>query len=165
MTDQPGVWTGLALGLVLGLAWTVFLLVGAALFVTLPVFALIPTIMMAFLAPGLVMSAMVGCVAMGRFREGSERAPVPERGASNRQVLHDTVEQLLLAAAIWPAAAVMLGPDGPGVIMALGLGFSLMRLVFWVGYDRSGVLRALGFAGTFFPTIGAALWALARLAM
>ena len=37
------------------------------------------------------------------------------------------------AAAIWPAAAVLLGPAGPGVLMGLGVGFAWARRVCWAG--------------------------------
>ena len=39
--------------------WSVAVLAGAAVFVTIPIFALIPTSMTVFLAPGLVMMAMM----------------------------------------------------------------------------------------------------------
>ncbi|MEO0370695.1 MAG: MAPEG family protein [Pseudomonadota bacterium] len=152
------------LGAGIGLIWSVALLVGAALFVQIPVFALIPTIMTAYLAPGLVMMAMVMRVAMRRFFEaGSGMGSLSEAGELDRQVLQNTVEQLVLAAAIWPAAAVILGPAGPGVIIALGLGFGAARVLFWVGCHRSPLLRSVGFAGTFFPTVGVTFWALTAL--
>ena len=50
----------IAVGMAAGVVWAVAVLVGAAVFVELPVFALMPTIMTAFLAPGLVMLARVG---------------------------------------------------------------------------------------------------------
>ena len=56
-----------------------------------------------------------------------------------------------------PFVAVTLGG---AVAIALGLGFALMRLLFWVGYHRAPPLRGLGFAGSFYPTVVAAIWAL-----
>lgn len=156
------------LGAGLGLTWSVVLLVIAAVFVAIPVFALLPTIMTAFLAPGLVMAAMVARVAQRRYAEGDaetgpNRGMLSDAGEVDRRVLHNTTEQLVLAAAIWPAAAVLLGSSGPGVIIALGLGFAIARLAYWVGCHRGVILRAFGFSATFFPTLLVALWAVASL--
>lgn len=162
MTDQ----TRALIGGGLAILWSLALLTGAALFVTLPVFALIPTIMTAFLAPGLVMIMMVGRVAQRRFNESNNgQSPLSEGGEIDRSVLQNTMEQMVLAAAIWPAAAVVLGPYGPGVIVSLGVGFAFARLIFWVGYHRGLLLRAFGFGATFYPTVFVALWSLATLVL
>ena len=150
------------IGMAAGLLWAVAVLAGAALFVHLPVFALMPTIMTAFLAPGLVMAAMIGRLAQRRFFDdaiidGGELAGGAE---IDRRVLVNTTEQLVLALCIWPAAAVMLGAEGPGAIMVLGFAFALARVAFWIGYHRAPPLRAFGFAATFYPTVLVALWAL-----
>ena len=148
----------------MGLLWSVILLWGAATFVILPVFALIPTIMTAFLAPGLVILLMVARLAQRRFFDDDiiDGAPFkPGSGAEiDQRVLNNTVEQLVLALCLWPAAAVLLAGAGPGVIAALGLNFALMRLVFWGGYRRSPPMRSFGFAASFYPTILTAIWAL-----
>ena len=137
------------IGIGAGLVWAAALLGIAALFVRLPVFTLMPTIMAAFLAPGLVLAAMIGCRAVWQVG----------------QVVRDTVEQLVLAMAVWPAAAVMLGPEGPGAIATLGAGFALARLVFWLGCHRgAAALAYFGFFATFLPTVLVALWALLRVA-
>ncbi|WP_101067369.1 MAPEG family protein [Roseovarius salinarum] len=154
----------IAIGTAGGLVWAVALLVGAAAFVDLPVFTLMPTIMTAFLAPGLVMAAMIGRAAARRFFDPSliEGAmPLPgSAAATDQRVLANTVEQLMLALCVWPAAAVILGANGPGAIMTLGVGFALARLVFWWGCHASGPVRAFGFAATFLPTVLVAVWAL-----
>ena len=133
-----------------GLLWAIGLLWGAASYVSLPVFTVMPTIMTAFFAPGLVLMAMV-------VWQGA-------RGAQAAQgVVLETGLQLVLALAIWPAAAVLLGAEGPGVIVSLGLGFALAQLVFWVGGSLSPALRTFGFAATVCPTVLVALWALWRV--
>jgi len=156
----------IAIGMAAGAVWAVAVLAIAAGFVRLPVFALMPTIMTAFMAPGLVMAAMIGRIAQRRFlddraMDGGELAGAAE---IDRRVLANTVEQTVLAGAIWPAAAVMLGAEGPGVILVLGLGFAVTRLAFWAGYHRAPALRAFGFAASFYPTVLVALWALWRVA-
>ncbi|MDM8166448.1 MAPEG family protein [Roseovarius sp.] len=154
-----------AVGMAAGVAWAVAVLAGAVVFVTLPVFALMPTIMTAFLAPGLVMIAMVGRLAQRRFFDEAIVDGGPLTGAAeiDRRVLVNTTEQLVLAMAVWPAAAVLLGPEGPGVILVLGVAFAVARLAFWAGYHLAPPLRAFGFAATFYPTVLVALWALWRV--
>ncbi|GAB4285089.1 MAG: hypothetical protein Kow0058_04320 [Roseovarius sp.] len=155
----------IVIGMAAGAVWALGLLVGAALFVRLPVFSLLPTIMVAFLAPGLVMMAMVGRLAHRRFFDDAIIDGEAPQGAAeiDRRVLGNTTEQMVLALAVWPAAAVMLGAEGPGVIMVLGIGLALARVAFWLGYHLSPPLRAFGFAASFYPTVLVALWALWRL--
>ena len=156
----------IALGMAAGALWAVVLLWAAATYVQLPVFTLMPTIMTAFLAPGLVMVAMVGRLAQRRFFDDAIIDGDPLSGAAeiDQRVLSNTAEQLVLALCIWPAAAVILGGAGPGVIVCLGLGFAVARLAFWAGYHRSPPMRAFGFAATFYPTILVGLWAIWQLA-
>lgn len=138
----------------LGLLWALGVMVVGGVVFTLPVFTLMPTIMTAFLAPGLVMLAMVARVS----HHGAGGAD------ADRVALRDTAEQLVLALAIWPAAAVLLAGKGPGLIMTLGVAFVLARLVFWIGCHRAASLRGFGFAATFYPTVLAAGWALWNVA-
>lgn len=145
---------GLAQGL--GALWALALLWVAARFVQVPVFALMPTIMTAFLAPGLILMLMIGRVSMWPARD-------PRRAVIDRQAMRDTLAQLALALAIWPAAAVILGGHGPGVIASLGLGLALARLAFWIGAHLSPALRAFGVAASFLPTVFVALWAIWKL--
>uniref|UniRef100_UPI003B5293AA MAPEG family protein n=1 Tax=Roseovarius indicus TaxID=540747 RepID=UPI003B5293AA len=155
----------IAIGMAAGVAWSFAVLIGAAMFVQLPVFALMPTIMTAFLAPGLVMIAMVGRLAQRRFFDDAiiDGEAFSGAAAIDQRVLSNTVEQLVLAMAVWPAAAVLLGAEGPGVILVLGVAFAVARLAFWFGYHRAPPLRAFGFAATFYPTVLVALWALWRV--
>lgn len=155
----------IAVGMVAGAVWAVAVLIGAAIFVQLPVFALMPTIMTAFLAPGLVTIAMVGRLAQRRFFDDAiiDGEAFSGAAAIDQRVLSNTVEQLVLAMAVWPAAAVLLGAEGPGVILVLGVAFAVARLAFWFGYHMAPPLRAFGFAATFYPTVLVALWALWRV--
>ncbi|MEQ9260399.1 MAG: MAPEG family protein [Roseovarius sp.] len=152
----------IAFGMAAGLVWALGLLAVGGLAVQLPVFTLMPTIMVGFFAPGLVMLAMVGRIAQRRFFDDEiiDGGPLGGAAETDQRVLRNTVEQLVLALAIWPAAAVMLGPQGPGVIVVLGAGFALARIAFWVGYHKAPSWRAFGFAATFYPTVLVALWAL-----
>ena len=60
----------IGLGMAAGMGWAVVLLWAAAQFVRLPVFTLMPTIMTAFFAPGVVMLLMIGRLAQRRFFGG-----------------------------------------------------------------------------------------------
>jgi len=154
----------IAIGMAAGAVWSVVVVVLAAVFVKLPVFGLIPIIMTAFMAPGMVMIAMVGRLAQRRFFDDATIDGGPLTGAAeiDQRVLQNTTEQLVLALAVWPAAAVMLGTYGPGVIIVLGVSFAISRVAFWWGYHRAPRLRAYGFAATFYPTVLVAVWAMVR---
>ena len=158
----------IAVGMALGALWAVGLLYVGGTQIKVPIFALTPTILTAFLAPGLVLMLVIARLAQRRFFDdaiidGQDLAP--GTGAQiDQRVLANTVEQLVLVLAIWPAAALMLGERGPGVILSLGLGFAVARLAFWIGYHIAPPLRAFGFAATFYPTVLVAVWALVTLA-
>ncbi len=145
------------LAVMLGALWAGTLLFVAVEYVQLPVFALMPTIMTAFLAPGLILMLMVGRVTL---RDDWQDV----RSETDRRVLNETVAQLVLALCIWPAAAVILGGYGPGVIASLGVGFFVARLAFWIGAHHAPSLRVFGAAASFLPTVFVALWALRQLA-
>jgi len=156
----------IAIGMGAGAIWSLFILwLGGEL--NLPVFSMVPIVFSAFLAPGMVMLLMVGRLAQRRFFDDAVIDGQPfepgHGGALDQRVLSNTVEQLVLALCIWPAAAVILQGDGPGVIVALGFGFALARVAFWVGYHLSPPLRAFGFAASFYPTVGVVVWSFCRL--
>ncbi|MGR3455415.1 MAPEG family protein [Pseudooceanicola sp.] len=150
------------LGMALGLLWGAGLLyIGAQVFLPVPP----PMVLaMALFPAGLVMLVMVGRLAQRRFFDdstidGAAFAP-GSAGAIDQAVLTNTTEQLVLALMIWPLAGYVLGA---GVVLALGLGFGVARVLFWVGYHLSPPLRGFGFAASFYPTVLAALWMLWRL--
>lgn len=135
----------------LGYHWTT----GLELFQALP---------LAFLGPGLVLGSMIGCLACRRYFNTNAIDGQPHLLGSpaeiDQRVLNNTAEQALLAVLIWPALGVLLPENGPGICLALGIGFAITRLFFWAGYHISPPLRAFGFAGTFYATLMAGLWAL-----
>lgn len=116
------------------------------------------------LPPGLVVVLMIGRLAQRRFFDEAIIDGQPYQPGSpaeiDQRVLTNTVEQALLAALIWPALGVLLVQNGPGTCLALGIGFAITRLFFWAGYHIAPPLRAFGFAGTFYATLMAGLWAL-----
>lgn len=152
----------IGLGMIAGLLWSVAVLWIAARYVTVPIFALIPTIMTGFLAPGIVMLLMIARLAQRRFFDDAIIDGQPFATGSgagiDQRVLKNTTEQLAIGLCIWPAAAVILADKGPGVILVLGLNFAFARIFFWIGYHISPPLRAFGFATSFYPTVLVTLW-------
>lgn len=156
-TKRPRILIGMALGALWGV-----LVVGLPQWLGLPYLPAPVALPVAFLAPGLVLALIIGRLAQRRFFDDAIIDGEPFSPGSpakiDQRVLANTVEQLVLALAIWPFAAVTLGG---AVAIALGLSFAVMRLLFWGGYHLSPPLRGLGFAGTFYPTVIAGIWALA----
>ncbi len=118
------------------------------------------TLILGALPVGLVLAAMIGRLAQRRFFDDTiiDGQPFPPGSGAeiDQRVLTNTFEQALLAVLIWPAAGLLIAPAMP---VALGLGFAVTRLAFWAGYHAAPHLRVFGFAGTFYPTVLAGLWA------
>lgn len=148
-------------GMAAGALWAVAIVLlpaapSARVFVPLNV-----AVILALAPGGAVMVAMVGRLAARRFFDDGIIDGEPFRpgspAATDQNVLTNTVEQLVLAAALWPAIGMVLGGQ---VIIVMGLGFAFARIAFWAGYHLSPPLRAFGFAATFYPTVLACAWAL-----
>lgn len=118
-----------------------------------------------FLGPGMLMAMMVLTVGLHRFLGNDALEGGRFHGAHaavNQRVLINSTEQLVLAMAIWPAAALQLGERGPGILAAMGVSFVVARILFWVGYHIRPAMRAFGFAATFYPTVVLGVWGLIR---
>ena len=117
--------------------------------IDLPIFSLTPTLMIAFLGPGLTLAAMIFWRSLRRCLDpsGDDDRPAPSTRAQSA-----TIEQTVLALCLWPAIGFLAADDGPGLLVALTLGFPFARLAYWAG------LRAFGTAATFLATIFALLW-------
>jgi hypothetical protein len=82
-------------------------------------------------------------------RAGPGSKPVQDAGA----ILQNTLEQCVLAVPTHLAYATV--ADHPaGVLATLATLFCVGRAMFWIGYRRGAHGRALGFALTFYPTVG-----------
>ena len=119
---------------------------------------------LALFLPGLVLMAMIGRLAQQRFfhsdlMDGAQFAP-NSGPATDQKVLQNTIEQLVLALCVWPLAVHFVGA---GVVLALGTGFAIARIFFWIGYHISPPLRGFGFAASFYPTILVALWTMGKI--
>ena len=86
--------------------------------------------------------------------EGTARAKLLQ------SLIQNTLEQALLAVAAW-GAWLFLAPEGRrGLVIVCAILFSLGRLLFFALYARGAAGRALGFALTFYPTVGLYLFLL-----
>ena len=155
-------------GMAAGAAWGVALVWIGVAYVNIPIFSYLWVLALSGLFPGVVLAVMIGRLAHRRFFDDSiiDGAPfAPGSGADiDARVLQNTVEQMVLALALWPVTGHILAVDGPGVVLMLGIGFAVARLAFWIGYHLSPPLRAFGFAATFYPTLIALVWGvIARL--
>lgn len=150
----------IAIGMAAGLVWALLLVLWPQR-AGLPYIAAPLALPGAFVAPGLVLIAMIGWLAQRRFLDdaiidGEDFAP-RSRAWIDQHVLSNTTEQMILALVTWPFVAMTLGG---AVVIVMGVGFALARLAFWFGYHLSPPLRAFGFAATFYPTVLASVWSL-----
>jgi len=159
----------------------------AAFLVTVALFALGPA-----LAPGLVsqpptlpqrlllatwagippllsLTAAIGWVANARFFSEADidGAGLTVEGPPlriPRAVLANTAEQVLLALPLYTGLALTLPPAQLALPPLLGAVFVLGRGLFAVGYARGAAARSFGFALTFYPSVGALIVLVMRLA-
>lgn len=154
----------MALGAAAGCLWAVGIVALGVAAIDVPVFALLPTLGLAFIGPGLVISALVLAISLRRFADdllADGDAPRPFSSADiELRVLGNTVEQTVLALCLWPATAYLATDEGPGLVTALGWAFVPARVAYWLGYRIAPPLRMFGFSATFFATLFAFVWAL-----
>jgi hypothetical protein len=118
----------------------------------------------AFAPAGMIMALMILTIAIRRFRnearaDGSAFAP-GSGGDIDQRVLSNSVEQMVLALLLWPFAAMQLGAV---TLIVLGIAMALSRLIYWLGYHVSPLLRLFGWSASFYPTVIATVWCIWRL--
>jgi len=101
--------------------------------------------------------AAVANVARARFFsapdiDGMGFAPASPRIAVDVAIVQNTLEQCVLAAALYLALATLRAPDATIMIPNLLVLFCIGRATFWLGYRLGAPWRAFGFATTFYPT-------------
>lgn len=89
----------------------------------------------------------------GGLTSGTERAKVLQA------LLQNTLEQSVLAVIAY-GASLALEPDRPALIARCCACFAIGRMLFFIGYERGAVARALGFVLTFYPTVALIVLAL-----
>lgn len=155
--------TKILVGGLLGAFWAIGVVWFGATVIDLPIFALTPTLLVAFVGPGLVFALMISWPAMRRFRQdGSMDGAIGDADSSveiDATVLRNTMEQTVLALCLWPATGFLAADAGPGLIIALGVAFPITRLAYWIGWRISPALRMFGASATFYATTFALAWA------
>ena len=109
----------------------------------------------------LTLLAMIGFIAGARptsndVIDGNDKAP---RLEVQVRVQRNTVEQLLLMVVAHLALATLLPFAALKIIPVLACLFVISRMVYWIGYSINPLYRTLGFVATFYPNIGALLYA------
>ena len=116
-------------------------------------------LVVAIMVPLIALALAIGNVARLRFfsPDDIDAAAGFSTTTSVRQagaVLQNTLEQAVLAIGSYGLLALV-RPDSSALLIALPTLFAVGRALFWWGYARGASGRALGFALTFYPSIGA----------
>ena len=109
------------------------------------------------LPPVSMLVLCVGRLANHRFDtpediHGSGLTTGTERAKLLQALLQNTLEQCVLALAVYLAGALLLPPPLLGWVPAAALMFLIGRLCFYAGYHKGAPGRAFGFGLTFYPT-------------
>lgn len=110
------------------------------------------------LLPISMLVVCVGRLANHRFDtpediHGSGLTTGTERAKLLQALLQNTLEQCVLALAIYLAGALLLPAQLLGWIPAAATMFLIGRLCFFIGYHKGAPGRAFGFGLTFYPTV------------
>ena len=113
---------------------------------------------LALLAPALELMICIGRLAKHRFFtpediHGSGVTAGSERARLLQALLQNTLEQSVLAAIAYIAAALLLPAQLLGWIPAAATMFLIGRGFFYAGYGKGAPSRAFGFGLTFYPTV------------
>jgi hypothetical protein len=148
-------------GMAAGALWAIAIVALPSLIPSAYFLPLNVALVIGLLPGGLFLMLVIGRLAQQRFFDDTiidgEPFAVGSSADIDQRVLTNTIEQLVLALALWPVAGLVLGG---ATVLSLGGGFGVARLAFWIGYHKSPSLRAFGFAATFYPTIAAFIWSI-----
>ena len=110
------------------------------------------------------------CVAEQRYRspnatKGSCDADESSSIPVNIRYIQNTLEQTVLLFMGHLALALVLKPENLKILPILVILFIIGRLSFWVGYFRSPIARAFGFAVTFYPNLAVLAFSATKILM
>lgn len=110
----------------------------------------------AVLVPVAMLTVAVADVARRRFFSAADIDGIDATPAVRHAnaVLRNTLEQAALAVPLY-AVLAWSRPDNAALLLTLAVLFGVGRLLFAIGYARGPAARALGFALTFYPSVGA----------
>jgi len=94
----------------------------------------------------------------GGLSEGTSAAKVLQ------SILQNTLEQVVLAFSVHLIWAAAMPRTWQAAVPAAAMLFFVGRLSFWRGYAHGAPARAVGFALTFYPTVGLLVLSVGRLA-
>lgn len=122
----------------------------------------------AALGPLACLLVSIGVLANRRFFSAQDidaaAAGPPSRWARvNHAIIQNTLEQSVLALAVYAVLAIALPISQRGVIWAMSAAFVVGRIAFAAGYPFGAAGRAFGFGLTFYPTAAGLVWAGWRL--
>lgn len=112
--------------------------------------------------PAMVTLLSLWAVALGR---ATSEAIDPLAGRESKtmrvhiRVLTSNLEQLVLFALASLAVSTLSGPIGLQLIAVSAVMLAVNRMVFWVGYLRDPMLRAVGVSGSIYPVSALMLYA------
>jgi len=114
------------------------------------------------------LAVAVGRLARRRFFSDADidgaLGPGTVRSRILQSLVQNTLEQTVLAIVAYGAWLLAPRPDAPIAVAWIAVGcFSAGRLLFFLGYGGGAAARAMGFALTFYPTVGLLLASAIRL--
>jgi hypothetical protein len=86
--------------------------------------------------------------------DGAGLTAASARAQLLQALIQNTAEQTVLAALAYAAWLLATPTSSPGPAVHCAVLFSLGRLLFFAGYAHGAAARSLGFALTFYPTVG-----------
>jgi hypothetical protein len=92
--------------------------------------------------------------------DGAGLTQASARARLSQAVIQNTLEQVVLASLAYAAFLGLQPPQAAGRVALCAALFSVGRLLFFIGYRFGAAARALGFALTFYPTVGLYLFIL-----
>lgn len=105
-------------------------------------------------------SLLAGVVMLARHRffhdedrDGSGLTPGSKHAEVLQAILQNSLEQTVLALSVHGIAAILFPAPWLVLIAGAAVLFVLGRILFWHGYAKGAVGRALGFGLTFYPTV------------
>ncbi|MEL7189677.1 MAG: MAPEG family protein [Pseudomonadota bacterium] len=108
--------------------------------------------------PLMWLAIAIARVAQQRFSNDEDLDPLMGRATARitslNQQLQNTLEQAVLAIGAYSIWSVLASAEWGNLTLWCAVLFSVGRLLFFIGYANGAANRALGFALTFYPTIG-----------
>jgi hypothetical protein len=107
----------------------------------------------------LFLAISIGRLAKHRFFDpesinGGGLTPGSPDAMLLQSLLQNTLEQVVLAFSVYLAWALIMPSSWLSVIPLAAITFGVGRILFYVGYRNGAPSRALGFALTFYPSVG-----------